>query len=204
MLDGWLRPAKDAAFEPAARWLNGRVHPHWISAAGVVPGVAAAVFCGQRHYGAGLACWVLNRLFDGLDGVVSRREKRQSDFGGYLDIVLDYVAYAAIPIGLVWGDGSVGAYRAGVVLLGGFLVNAASWMYLAAVLEGRNLGAATTGERTTVTMPSGLIAGTETIVFYALFMLFPGRLVPLFGMMAVLVAVTIVQRATWAARALGH
>lgn len=203
VLDERLRPLKDAAFEPVARLLNRRVHPHWISLAGVVPGVAAAVFCGQRAYGAGLACWVVNRLFDGLDGVVSRMEGRQSDFGGYLDIVLDYVAYAAIPIGLVVGSGSVEAYRAGVVLLGSFLVNAASWMYLAAVLERRNLGAVTTGERTTITMPSGLIGGTETIVFYTLFILFPGRLVPLFGTMAALVLITIVQRAAAAARVLG-
>jgi hypothetical protein len=63
---------------------------------------------------------------------------------------------------------------AGLALLGSFFVNAASWMYLSAVLERRGAGAAARGERTTVTMPPGLIAGAETVVLYTLFLVFPG------------------------------
>jgi hypothetical protein len=71
-------------------------------------------------------------------------------------------------------------------------------MYLAAMLEKRNAGAASRGETTSVTMPAGLIEGAETIVFYTLFLLFPNALVLLFSLMATLVLVTASQRVGWA------
>ncbi len=49
-------------------------------------------------------------------------------------------------------------------------------------------------------MPTALVEGTETIVFYSLFMLFPGALAPLFGLMAALVWVSVFQRLFWAVR----
>jgi hypothetical protein len=73
-------------------------------------------------------------------------------------------------------------------------------MYLAAILERRGRGAAATGERTRVTMPPGLVAGTETILFYAAFMLWPPQAAPLFVVMTGLVLVGVVQRALWAHR----
>jgi hypothetical protein len=48
-------------------------------------------------------------------------------------------------------------------------------------------------------MPSGLIEGAETIIFYTLFLLLPGALVPLFWLMAALVLLTAGQRMVWAA-----
>ena len=47
-------------------------------------------------------------------------------------------------------------------------------------------------------MPAGIIGGTETIIFYSLFMLFPAGYPWLFGLMAGLVMVTIMQRVVWA------
>ena len=204
MLDLWLRPLKDRALEPFARRLGGRIHPHVISVVGVLTGLTAAFLAAQTEYRAALLCWIANRALDGLDGVVSRLDGRQSDFGGYLDIVFDYIVYAAIPIGLVAGTPSPEAYGAGLILLASFLINAASWMYLAAILERRNLGASATGERTTITMPRGLIAGSETIVFYALFLVFPQRFPLLFDVMAGLVFLTIIQRMKSAASTLDN
>ena len=57
---------------------------------------------------------------------------------------------------------------------------------------------ASTGELTTVTMPPALVAGFETVVFFALFFLFPQKLVLLFGIMTTMVALNIVQRLLWA------
>jgi hypothetical protein len=44
-------------------------------------------------------------------------------------------------------------------------------------------------------MPEGIIAGTETVIFYFLFLLFPSSSPMLFSVMAVLVLVTALQRA---------
>lgn len=42
------------------------------------------------------------RVLDGLDGVVARQRNKQTDFGGYLDIVLDFTVYSIIPVALVF------------------------------------------------------------------------------------------------------
>ena len=86
------------------------------------------------------------------------------------------------------------------MLLGSFYLNTMSWAYLSALLEKRGRGAARSNERTSITMPSGLIEGSETIVCYSLFLAWPARSVPLFWIMAGLVAVNVIQRVVWASR----
>lgn len=110
------------------------------------------------------------------------------------------MVYAAVPVGVVLGHPSHMAWPAGLFLLASFFVNAASWMYLAAILERRNLGAAATGERTTVTMPPGIVAGAETVVFYSLFLLAPAWAPALFWLMGSLVWLNVVLRLAWAWR----
>jgi hypothetical protein len=75
-------------------------------------------------------------------------------------------------------------------------------MYLAALLEKRDVGAVDAGELTTITMPAGLIEGAETIVFYTLFLVFPDHAALLFQVMAVAVLFTAAQRLVWAIRTL--
>ena len=70
------------------------------------------------------------------------------------------------------------------------------------MLEKRASGARATGELTTVTMPPALVAGFETVVFFALFYLFPLKLPLLFGLMTTLVGLNVVQRLVWARRVL--
>ena len=39
----------------------------------------------------GIILWNLNRIFDGLDGVVARIHKKQTKFGGILDLYIDFI-----------------------------------------------------------------------------------------------------------------
>jgi hypothetical protein len=71
---------------------------------------------------------------------------------------------------------------------------------LSAILEKRNRGARERAEQTTVSMPAGIVGGTETMVFYGLFLLFPDRLIPLFTVLALLVGLSTLQRIVWAVR----
>ena len=95
-----------------------------------------------------------------------------------------------------------GIWVACAVLLATFYVNTMSWTFLAAVAEKRGVGAATSGERTTVHMPTGLIEGVETIVLFTIMLAFPTHAAVLFWLMAALVAITIGQRLVWAMRSL--
>lgn len=205
MLDDLLRPLKERVLTPAATVVGRRVHPMVVTLAAFVVGLGAAVAAARGANGIGLALWLANRVLDGFDGTLARAQGTQSDIGGYVDIVLDFVVYVAVPFGLVLG--AAPAERAtlaiaALAMVASFYVNAASWMYLAAILERRGVGAAARGELTTITMPRGLIGGTETIVFYILFLTFPRRLVPLFALMTALVLITVVQRVVWAVRRL--
>lgn len=200
MLDRLLRSSKEQVLSPVALRLLQPIHPTTITVLASGVGLVAAVAIWYQAYLLGLLLWLLNRLLDGLDGTVARLQQKQSDLGAYLDIVLDTVVYIAIPLALALVHNTPQGYLCLALLLGSFQLNTASWMYLAALLEKRNAGAHQHGELTTITMPGGVIEGTETIIFYCLFLLFPGALVPLFITMALLVLVTVVQRILWAIR----
>ncbi len=199
MVDKALRVPKRKLLEPVAKRLNG-VSPTTLTVLGLGAGLLCALAALVGQSGLALVFWLLNRLLDGLDGELARVFERQSDLGGYFDILADLTVYAAVPIGLSYGYGGPGTSLALVALLGTYYLNAGSWMYLSALLEKRHRGAAARGEATSVTMPSGLVEGAETVVFYSLFLLFPGALTFLFWTMSVLVAVTVLQRLAWARR----
>lgn len=195
MFDEQMRLTKDTVFNPLARLLAG-LSPWVFSGLGLVAGIAAALALWQQAYGVGFSLWFLNRVFDGLDGAVARIRGTQSDLGGYIDIIVDFVVYALIPVGLVLGRSSAAAHLSLIFLLCTYYVNGASWMYLAAILEKRNLRHA--DRLTTITMPAGIIGGTETIIFYTLFIIFPGQIPWLFGLFGLLIILTILQRLHWA------
>ncbi len=199
MFDQTLRVYKDDLLRPLALQL-GRVSPNTITILAMGVGLAAAVAAGAQWYRVALALWLLNRLLDGLDGIVARAHDRQSDFGGYLDIVLDFVIYAAVPVGLYYGNQNNLNALALACLLSSFYINAASWMYLSAVLEKRAAGATARGELTSITMPNGLVGGAETILFFCLFLLWPDGLCWLFSAMTVMVLIGVGQRLLWARR----
>ena len=200
MFDIFLRALKDRLLEPLARLLGPRVPPNVVTLLACLVGLACGAAAWRQRYAAALALWAANRLLDGLDGTLARVHARQTDFGGYLDILLDFVVYTAVPTGLALGRPTPATLAACIALIGSFFINAASWMYLAAVLESRAAGAAARGERTTVTMPPGLIAGTETVILYTLFLAVPDHLRGLFALMAALVYLTVLQRIWWAWR----
>jgi phosphatidylglycerophosphate synthase len=176
------------------------VSPAVITALAFVAGIGSAGAAARGATNAALVLWILNRILDGLDGAHARMHGRDTPFGAYLDIVLDFVVYAAIPIGIAFHAGTRETAFAALVLVASFYANAASWMYLAGLLERRHEGAAARGEVTALTMPAGLVDGTETVAFYVAFFLWPTYHRPLFYVMAALVATNVLIRLVWAKR----
>jgi len=197
MFDTKMRRLKDRVATPLAKHMSS-VPPLFMSMLALVAGLFAsyAAYRGQYWWAFGL--WYLNRAFDGLDGLIARLHDGQTDLGGYVDIVTDYVIYASLPIGLAAGSPSNERYLALAFMLASFYVNSASWMYLSAILEKRS--ARDSDTNTTVVMPAGLIGGFETIIVYGVFLLFPTHVVWLFSIFGVLVFFTAFQRLIWAKR----
>lgn len=169
---------------PLADAVGRRMSPNALSALAFALGLACAAAAFAGFVLASLALWLLNRVVDGLDGLVARRSGRTSDRGAYLDIVLDFVVYASLPLSLALGDASLAP--AAAALLAAFYVNGATWMYLSSLLEKRGRGAAANGQPTSVVMPPGIIEGTETIAFFSLILALPAYAAPLMYAFALL------------------
>jgi hypothetical protein len=58
------------------------------------------------------------------------------------------------------------------------------------------------GELTSVTMPTGLVEGLETVLMYGVMTAFPDYLAVCFAIFTVGVLCTVLQRLTWACRVL--
>jgi phosphatidylglycerophosphate synthase len=194
MFDSKFRSAKDNWLSAVAYALR-RVPPLAITGLGFVAGLGAAWCAARGGYWAALWLFWLGRILDGLDGAVARAAGTQSARGGYFDLMADFVVYAAIPIGVWWGLRAQQSSVALIVMLAIFYVNAASWMLLSALIEKRDA-------LTSFAMPTGLIEGFETIVFYSLFLLFPAWASELFWVFSALVAISALQRMVWAWRKL--
>lgn len=199
MLDQTTRELKERALRPIAIFSSG-IDPTTITTIALVFGVFAAVTAAMGLYPVALALWFVNRILDGLDGTIARLNNKQSDMGGYVDILFDYVVYALIPLSIVYSQPSDFGWLALSILFVVYYVNTASWMYLSSILEKRMAGATLRGEKTSVTMPGGLVGGTETIIVYTLFLLIPWAHPYLFLVFAGMIFFTIVQRLIWAGK----
>jgi phosphatidylglycerophosphate synthase len=198
MFDQGLRRFKDRCLQRALPHMTCFSPNQW-TLISLVVGLCSIAAVFMQLLLLGLLLFLANRALDGIDGAVARATHQQTDFGGYLDLMADFVVYAGLPLAFLFAQPSLALATATSVLLAVFYLNAASWMLLAALLDKR-----TTITHTTFHMPVGLIEGFETLVFYTLFFIFPQHLVALFYLMAALTSIGIVQRAHWAFLNLRH
>jgi phosphatidylglycerophosphate synthase len=190
VLDRHLRPLIDPALNGTARWLAARrVSPDALSVLGMILGILAGATVALGWPLAALPMILASRLADGLDGAVARASGGGSDFGGYLDIVADFVFYAAIPLGFVLADPAQNG-AAGAFLLAAFYINGASFLGFATLAEKHRLRSEANG-RKAFFHASGLLEGTETIALFVVICLIPAAFVPLawvFGALCLLTA----------------
>ena len=198
MFDKFLRLPKERILEPIARGPMKNVSPTAVTIVACGVALAAGGTASQGLYSVTLGLWFFNRFLDGLDGTIARINHKQSDFGGYLDIVLDMIAYIAIPLGMAFSVGTMAVFVTLSIMFAIFYLNSASWMMLSAYLEKRNAGAMLKGELTSVTMPRAIMEGAESIVTYSLFILLPAYLPLLFSIMAGLVFLSAIWQIRWA------
>jgi len=196
MQDAYLRRQKDRLLTPMAGPLFSTIHPNTVSIVALIVGLGSVAAVVMQLYWIGLILWAINRIMDGLDGVIARVHQKQSDFGGFLDLFLDFIIYVAVPVAFIWALPTDENLWAGLALLGSYVMNSISWTTLSALLEKRNRQ--TTNRLTSMEMPTGLIEGAETMLFYTLFYIFPGTVATLFAMMALFVYYTAAQRVWWA------
>ncbi len=186
MFDASLRRHIDPPLDHAARTLaRAGIGADQVTIAGAALGLAAALAIALGAPLVGLALFLGGRLLDGLDGAVARQTK-PTNRGAYLDIVLDFAVYAAIPLAFAVHDPSLNALAA-ATLLASFLLNGAAFLAFALMAERKKLETHAQGHKSLYYV-SGLAEGTETIVVFAVMCLWPGSFAALaFGFAALCV-----------------
>lgn len=141
-----------------------------------------------------------SRLADGLDGAVARATAK-TDFGGFLDVVCDFVFYAAIPLAFVLHDPATNG-AAGAFLLLSFCVNGATFLGYAILAARRGMETRSRGEKS-LYFTAGLLEGSETIGFFVLIVLWPGIFVLAAWLFGLLCLVTALARVLLARQSFG-
>ena len=201
MIDAALLPMQRRLLTPPGQWLAARgIRADQLTIAGCAVGLAAAAAAALGLYWLALLGLVLNRLADGLDGAVARAT-RPTDRGAFLDVALDFVFYAAFPLGFVLADPAANAVP-GAVLIFSFVLSGTSFLAFAVVAAKRGLRADAYPMKGIYYL-GGLTEGAETIAVFALFCVFPGAFPVLALIFAAACAVTGITRYAAGWRAFG-
>jgi phosphatidylglycerophosphate synthase len=195
MLDRAIQQALRPLMTRAARVLvRLGVGADAITFAGFAIGMAAAVAIAFQQYMPGLALLLLSRLMDGLDGAVARATQ-PTDRGGFLDITLDFLFYAAIPLAFALADPANNALPA-AVLLASFIGTGSSFLAFAAVAEKRHLHSVAFPDKSFYFL-GGLTEATETMAAFTAMCLWPAWFPQIAYGFAVLCGITIALRIGW-------
>lgn len=183
-----VKPTLDAV----ARKLHQRgISANQVSLAGFGVGVISALMIASGYVASAVIPLLLNRLCDGLDGALARVEG-PTDRGAFLDITLDFLFYAGVPLAFAFCDPPRNALAA-AVLLAAFIGTGVTFLAFAIMAEKR-------GDKSTA-YPSkafyylgGLTEGTETIACFVAMCLWREHFVLIASIYAAMCCVTTMTR----------
>ena len=197
MFDAALRPVVDATLGPVARQLaRWGVSANQVTVFGGFMGLAAVVSIIFDALMIGLVFILINRLVDGLDGAVAR-VSGASDFGGSLDIVVDFIFYSSIPFAFALNDPANGV--AACFLMFSFIGTATSFLAFAIIAAKRGISSESRGKKSFYHL-GGLTEGTETIILLCLMTMMPSHFTILAVIFGVLCWITTAMRIAYAFR----
>jgi phosphatidylglycerophosphate synthase len=186
-----LRPGISRVAQTLAR---AKVQADHVTLAGFVIGMGGAVAIASHAFGLGLVLLLTSRLFDGVDGALARITTA-TDRGAFLDISLDFIFYASIPLAFALADPVANALPA-AVLLAAFVGTASSFLAFAVLAAQRGLKSVVYPNKGIYYL-GGLTEATETLICFALMCLWPGHFALWAYGFAALCALTIATR-LWA------
>lgn len=161
MFDAALRPYLDRVVDPVGRWFAARgISASMVTVVGFALGLAAVLAVVMGMMLAAFVLILLNRLCDGLDGAIARATA-PTDFGGFLDIVFDFIFYAMIPFGFALYDPANAL--AACFLIVSFFGTAVSFLAFAVMAQRRGLSSRDRGVKSLYYL-GGLTEGGETII----------------------------------------
>lgn len=170
MFDAQIRPMIDQLLNPVGRALvRLGVTANQVTLAGAGFGLLAVGCVAFEMFQTALWLVLLNRIADGVDGAVARAS-RSSDFGGYLDIVSDFIFYSAIPFAfaLARPENALAA----AFLIFSFIGTASSFLGFAILAEKHQVTTEIRGKKTFYYL-GGLTEGAETVLLLLAMLIWP-------------------------------
>lgn len=170
MIDAYIRPLIDPTLTKiGTRVAKSKISANAITLIGFAFGLAAMAAIALGSPTLGGFFFILNRISDGLDGGVARATK-MTDFGGYLDIMSDFIIYPGLPLAFCFYDPTA-------VLPAAFLIFAmagamTSFLAYAILCAKHNITSDTRGKKSFYYL-GGICEGFETCLFLSLMCFFP-------------------------------
>ncbi len=183
-----IRPAVDALARVLSRL---GVSANQVTLAAFAIGLVAAYWVATSAYMAGLVAILLSRTLDALDGAVAR-QSQATDAGGFLDISLDFLFYASIPLAFAFSNPLQNALPA-AVLLAAFVGTASSFLAFGILAAKRGLKSTAYPHKSFYFL-GGLTEATETLACFAAMCLWPHYFPELAYGFTLLCGITITTR----------
>ena len=193
MLDKFVTPIIKPLLTPVVVLINkSGITANQLTVFGFLVGMfAVPLLAFEMWYGALIAI-ALNRILDGLDGALARYANQSSSAGGFLDITLDFLFYAAIPLGFILANPAQNAI-AGAILLATFIGTGSSFLAFAIAAEKFKLDKPQFKYKSFYYL-NGLTEGTETIALFIAFCIWPQHFAIMASLFAAACAITIFTR----------
>lgn len=171
MFDKNFIPLTEKLLLPFAKNLVSKgINANSITIIGFVFGLFAVLSISFDYFTIGFILILINRVLDGLDGIVAR-ETQTSDKGAFLDISLDFVFYAMIPMSFAINDPDNNSLAA-IFLIVSFVGTGSSFLAFSLVAERQNLKSKVFPQKGIYYLES-FMEGGETIFFFLLMCLIP-------------------------------
>jgi phosphatidylglycerophosphate synthase len=191
-----IKPAVNAAGKSLAR---AGVTADQLTFAAFLIGIAAAFLIASGAYLIGAVAIFVSRSCDALDGAVAR-QRTPTDRGGFLDIALDFLFYASIPLAFAVADPARNALAA-ATLLAAFVGTASSFLAFAAIAAKRGMHSTAYPDKSLYFL-GGLTEATETLMMFAAMCIWPQHFATLAYVFAAACCITIATRLWYGWKAL--
>ncbi len=193
MLDKFITPVIKPLLTPVVMLMHKRgITADQLTVVGFLVGLLAVPLLAFEIWYGALVAIALNRILDGLDGALARYANQSSSAGGFLDITLDFLFYAAIPLGFILANPEQNAI-AGSLLLATFIGTGSSFLAFAIAAEKFELEKPQFKYKSFYYL-NGLTEGTETIALFIAFCIWPQHFAAMASIFAIACGITIFTR----------
>ncbi len=168
------------------------VNANYISFAGLALSFMSFVLIINGFFIVALFVFLFGRILDGIDGNLANKTSI-TEFGGFIDIVCDFISYSIIPLAFILNDNSNAIF--GSILLTTFFGTSSTFFGIA-IFENKKTKNKNSGK--SFFYIGGFMGGAVTILFLSLMFLLPDKFNLIALIFSILCILSTVERIYYA------